>query len=407
MARLNKKVPQTVTYQGLSYELVERKATAPVTVTFKGAQYKRICAEQLPTPHPWVDNRGKGTRKYTSTPFSLDDEYMPSPVVEDIYVRMSQSDYHLLASLPQAVEGHLQGLLQRVQSKKLNSGRAEVLASEAEVKAAIAALEEFVQSEDDENPDVVHAQDMLSTWKRNYIIPDKSLSKPLPTYKSELPPSSNIRMFHYKGARYVLVRADEAPDYMGKRKSPTLEEVIDADTEVFSELFIKGIQDVIAENVPIMQIKDSIDKVQNARQSLDNVSMALNNDRGPGGRWLTDAFFSGKHHRDTLRKLIQNPDLVRESINKYLNDMQKAGKSIQVATKVLEDVNKMIVERGWASKWALKRGRGEATEEILNEFYGLDAGEIKAFMNNAYNIINETRSKKKSTPGEEAPKERV
>jgi hypothetical protein len=375
MARLNKKAPQTVTYQGLSYELVERKATAPVTVTFKGAQYKRICAEQLPTPHPWVDDRGKGTRKDTSTPFSLDDEYMPSPVVEDIYVRMSQSDYRLLVSLPQAVEGHLQGLLQRMQSKKLNSGRAEVLASEAEVKAAIAALEEFVQSEDDENPDVVHAQDMLSTWKRNYIIPDKSLSKPLPTYKSELPPSSNIRMFHYKGARYVLVRADE------QDPQERLLEEYQKENEFFAdELFNKYISKVsraVQDATPLGETRKQIDTLVSAvtamRQSVEKPGGAnwegKFEDGSAGMRKLTDILYKG--HEKDLVYVLNTPGAIDDMIAKYVSSLNEFKSNLDAANMHYKAALDHAVQKGWTSKWAATREASKLRKEILSKFYGV------------------------------------
>jgi len=364
MARLNKRVPVTVTYKGLSYEIVQQKQAAPTTVTFKGAKYELISAERMEIPPEAT-------------------EYMPTPVEQDIFVRMSTPDYRLLRSLPQAMEGPLRGMLDRAAQKKLNTGRAEVAASEAEVRAAISALEDFIQTEEN-TAAVTHAQDLMSTWKRNYLLPDKPLSKPLPSFQKELPRSTNIRMFHYKGAKYVLVQADEAPDYMKGRPSPTYEDVLE--TEVFSDL-VTNIHPSIKDNIPISQLKRSVDAVQQAEMSLRRASDDLNNDRSPGVRWLTDAFFKG--NRDKLERLLADPDLVRESINKYINDIQEALVAAQTAVTVITDISNMITERGWASKWTMKKERSALRKDILEKIYGMNEAEIKNFFSKAYEIKQE------------------
>jgi len=345
------------------------KKTPLKNITFKGANYKLADGADLPVP-----------------------EFSPelAPSEENIYVRMSMDDYQLLASLPESTYGPVKRLLSRFNRKKLESGRAEVMATETEVADVIAALEDFIDEEEGAAASTVHAQDMLAKWKRNYLMPDKPLPKPMPSYTSDLPRSTNVRVFNYKGAKYVLVEADDTPpDYMKKRESPTYEEVIDQ--EIFSDL-VKNIKPSIRDNIPVSQLKRSVDAVQQAEGSLRKASDALNNDRRPGVRWLTDAFFSG--NQGILNKLMEDPELVRTSINQYIEDLQTALAAAQTAVTVITDISNMVEEKDWASKWTMKKRRSELRKEILEKAYGMSAQEIKDFFSEAY-AIKQKRSEEK------------
>jgi len=372
MARLNKKAPQTVTYQGLSYELVERKATVPKTVTFKGAKYKLVSANEEAIPEFMQGIQEEYSDKGG---FKTHYEHRLAPSEENIYVRMSTDDYALLLALPEATYGPVRNFLQRASKKKLESGRAEVMASETEVSDVVAALEDFLEEDDGAPASIAHAQDMLATWKRNYIVPDKPLSKPLPTYKSELPPSSNIRMFHYKGARYVLVRADE------QDPQERLLEEYQKENEFFAdELFDKYVSKVsraVQDATPLGETRKQIDTLVSAvtamRQSVEKPGGAnwegKFEDGSAGMRKLTDILYKG--HEKDLVYVLNTPGAIDDMIAKYVSSLNEFKSNLDTANMHYKAALDHAVQKGWTSKWAATREASKLRKEILSKFYGV------------------------------------
>jgi hypothetical protein len=314
----------------------------------------------------------------------------------DIHVKISKEDLGLLSQLPEAKETPISEFLQRARKKIVETGHAQCLASEAEVDAIIGALQNFVHSDEAQLKDKAHASDMVSYWRRNYLMEEKPPVPLKPRKQPKLPPSSNLRMFSYRGAstvvykgrKYVRVADErETPEYVKPGKGP--EDLRDFYIDqAFSALLTKEKPSINA-NIPVPQIKNYIDAADQAVQAVKSASNALNYrpsvQKGPPtARWLTDAFLYGKHNQEYLYALINDPETVRAALNWYIdnvNDFAAAAENIQ---KIAQDMLKSITEQGWASKYKLRKERKEQKKEILRDFFGMSDAEIKDFMNTAY-----------------------
>ena len=406
--------PQTVTYRGVEYRLAVAPPPPPRVVTYAGEQYhlaESLEREPQPTVPPLESSElveqedapkvGLDVEIVSDDDDDEEEYYEPNPPLDrNVYVRLSQDDFHLLSSLPDAEYGMLQDFLSRARNKKMTSGRTEVMASENEVRAAIAALQAFISAGDASPSAITHAQDMASSWGRNYLSPEKPLPKRLPNYNLDtLPRSQNIRTFNYKGARYVLVEGAEEQ----REKSPAQQFLEMITNEQFSEYF-STIPKAVWHATPLWQARTHIDKMEKGRQAVDSSFMRLNN-KEKSLRMAIDAPYQTEQNKENLQRLLTEEGLLEKITKGYVDAVAEYGGALETALMVYKDSINYAIDRGWTSAWAAKTDKAKLKKQILTRLLGIT--DPKAFVKDYYKIPDgDTRSKKEpqETPTSESPK---
>jgi len=367
-------------------------------ITYKGRIYTPVTADAVDDLRGFGDIGGIPSRN-ERVYLPGEQRSLPSSSY-DIHVRISKEDLGLLEKLPESDDGLIAEFLERAHKKVLDTGHAECLSAEAEVGAVVNALQNFIHNDQAQLKDKAHASDMASYWKRNYVIKDTG-SKPLQSREQpKLPPSSNVRMFSYKGANTVVYKgrkyvrvADEreTPEYLKGDKGETdlWEVILD---QAFSDL-LKNPPKAVQENSFLPQMRDDIDEIEKARQLMDKAMRVINwkDPEDPGPRWLTDAFWD----KELLVKLLDDPNLVRLALNNYIEGVNRAQASAQVINERIQDMQKRIKETGWASAYKTKKERQAIKKQLLKDFYGYTDSDVKDFIDKAYSQAVENAKKKK------------
>lgn len=375
-------------------------------VMYKGAKYRPVTADER-----WLRDYGDMA---IQPPSRSERVHLPSEQRSlpdssyDIHVRISKEDLGLLEQLPESDAGLIAEFLERAHKKVLDTGHAECLVAEAEVDAIVNALQNFIHSDQAQLKDKAHASDMASYWKRNYVIKDTG-SKPLKSREQpKLPPSSNVRMFSYRGANAVMYKGKKYVRVAGERKPPELiknvpESLWDVFVDhAFSDIVL-GIRPKITENIPVAQMKRDIDTTDQTRQNIQAVNAYLNGKedafekapKGPNARWLTDAFFKGTG-ADYLRAMVDDPEKVKQALNSYIWGINQYSTALESAQQMARDMLKRAEQ--YASKYKMKKERKAQKEELLRTFYGYDDHEVQRHMNNAYAQAKENAAKQRGGP---------
>lgn len=382
-------------------------------ITYKGKKYFPVTADDR-----WLRDYGDMA---IQPPSRTERVYLPGEQKSlpsssyDIHVRISKEDLGLLEKMPESDDGLIAEFLERAHKKVLDTGHAECLAAEAEVDAVVNALQNFIHSDQAQLKDKAHASDMASYWKRNYVIKDTGAEPLKSREQPKLPPSSNVRMFSYRGANTVMYKgkkyvrvADEreTPEYVKPGKGP--EDIRDVYLdEAFSALLAKRYPSIRA-NSPLPQMKTNIDKASEMVGAIKKASNALNERPPvaygpPTARWLTDAFFDTDESKKILDRLIEDPETVRQALNWYVDNVNDLAAASETLYKVSQDMLKGIVEQGWTSKYKLRKERKEQKKQILREFFGLNDSEVASFLNEAYSTSKQNLEKARGDKSEREP----
>jgi len=381
-------------------------------ITYKGRIYTPITADAVDDLRGFGDIGGIPSRN-ERVYLPGEQRSLPSSSY-DIHVRISKEDLGLLEKLPESDDGLIAEFLERAHKKVLDTGHAECLSAEAEVDAVVNALQNFIHNDQAQLKDKAHASDMASYWKRNYVIKDTG-SKPLQSRQQpKLPPSSNVRMFSYRGAKAVMYKGKKYVRVADEREPPELVKNVPKNLwdvfvdHAFSDIVL-GIRPRITENIPVAQMKRDIDTTDQTRQNIQAVNAYLNGDegalenapQGPNPRWLTDAFFKGTG-ADYLRAMVDDPEKVKQALNSYIWGINQYSAALESAQQMARDMLKRAEQ--YASKYKMKKERKTQKEELLKTFYGFSDREVQRHLDNAYAQAKENAAKQRGGPAKQETK---
>jgi hypothetical protein len=391
VARNSEKLPRKVKHNGLYYVL-DSDPSRGNTVRRQPVVKVGLNVEVVEETKSLPPRRRLRKLDQTLPPVNPEsDSWISHRVERDVYVRISQDDFSLLASLPDASYGLLREFLSRARRKKLTSGRIEVLASEDEIREVISALREFLETEEESPSVMTHAQDMLSSWERNYIQPERRVPKSFPSYEN-LPRGTNVRTFYYRGAKYVLVEAAEAEE--GTTPEEKFLDMISG--EEFAEFFY-NITEAVGTATPLKQLRTLIDRLEDGRKALDRSFMVLN-DKSKSLRMVTDALYDTDQNRKNLARLVTEEGLLESLTKEFLDGLAKYGAAASTADMAYRDTLNYMTERGFTSQKAAKRGKSSKIKYILRKYFNIY--DPASFVKKFFHIPERSPSRKRKEPVE-------